>query len=64
MSLPQIPFYYQMNPSSLIQTAAGVGQPQNIMISSANPSGGSMTSGPTPYHFSAVYPGKYRSSSA
>ena len=57
MSLPQIPvFYHPMNPSSLIQTAAG--QPQNIMISSGNPGAGSITPGSAPFHYSAVYSGK------
>ena len=55
----QIPLYYQLNPG-LIQTAAGVGQPQNIMISSANSSGGQVTPGLTPLHYAGVYPGKFQ----
>jgi hypothetical protein len=55
MQLQQIPFYYHpVNTSGLIQAAAG--QPQNIMISSANSSGGPGT----PLHYTGVYAGKVK----
>ncbi len=60
MPLQQIPFYYQVNPSGLIQTTAGVNQPQNIMISSANSSTGQVTSGLTPIHYGGIYAGKFQ----
>ena len=60
MQLPQIPFYYQVNPSGLIQTTNAAGQPQNIMISPANSSAGSVTQGLTPLHYGSVYAGKFQ----
>jgi hypothetical protein len=60
MPLQQIPFYYQVNPSGLIQATNAAGQPQNIMISSANSSTGQVTPGLTPLHYGGVYAGKFQ----
>lgn len=60
MPLQQIPFYYQVNPSGLIQTTNAAGQPQNIMISQANSSAGSVNPGLTPLHYGGVYAGKFQ----
>ena len=59
MQLQQIPFYYPINTSGLIQAAAAhcVGQPQNIMIPSASSSGGQLHRS-TFNILSRVYPGK------
>lgn len=59
MHLQQIPFYYPMNTSGLIQAATGVGQPQNIMIPSTNSSAGSATPGLPPIHYAGIYAGKF-----
>ncbi|CAF4341956.1 unnamed protein product, partial [Adineta steineri] len=55
MQLQQIPFYYPVNASGLIQATAGVGQPQNIMIPSASSSAGQASSGLPPLHYTSVY---------
>jgi len=60
MPLQQIPFYYQVNPSGLIQATNAAGQPQNIMISSANSSTGQVNPGLTPLHYGGVYAGKFQ----
>jgi hypothetical protein len=60
MQLQQIPFYYPINTPGLIQAAAaaaGVGPPQNIMIPSANSSGGPGTSAQPSIYYPGMYPG-------
>jgi hypothetical protein len=61
MQLQQMPFYYPLNTPGLIQAAAaaaaGVGQPQNIMIPSAGSSAGQTTSAPPSIYYQGVYPG-------
>jgi len=66
MQLQQIPFYYPINTSGIIQAAAaaaGVGPPQNIMIPSAGSSGGPATSAPHSIYYQGVYSGKNKKKS-
>jgi hypothetical protein len=56
MQLQQIPFYYPINTSGIIQ-AAGVGPPQNIMIPSAGSSGGPATQAPPSIYYPGIYTG-------
>jgi hypothetical protein len=60
MQLQQLPFYYSLNAPGLVQANAAVGQPQNIMIPSANSSGGSATPGLPPLHYANIYAGKVK----
>ncbi|CAF1038237.1 unnamed protein product [Rotaria sp. Silwood1] len=55
MHLQQIPFYYSVNSSGMIQAAAAVGQHQNIMIPSTSSSTGSSTPVMPPLHYAGVY---------
>ncbi|CAF2363792.1 unnamed protein product [Rotaria sp. Silwood2] len=59
MQLQQIPFYYPINTSGIIQAAAaaasGVGPPQNIMIPSTSSSAGPATSAPHSIYYPGVY---------
>lgn len=57
MHLQQVPFYYQMSPSGLIQATTAVGQPQNIMIPATNTATGSNTPGIPAIHYPGVYAG-------
>jgi hypothetical protein len=61
MQLQQIPFYYPINTPGIIQAAAaaaaGVGPPQNIMIPSANSSGGPNSQAQPSIYYPGVYPG-------
>ncbi len=59
MQLQQIPFYYPVNASGIIQAAANAGQPHNIMIPSASSSAGQASSGLHPLHYAGVYAGKF-----
>jgi hypothetical protein len=68
MQLQQIPFYYPINTSGIIQAAAaaaaaGVGPPQNIMVPSAGSSGGPATSAPHSIYYQGVYSGKNKKTS-
>ncbi|CAF0809537.1 unnamed protein product [Rotaria sp. Silwood1] len=60
MQLQQIPFYYPINTSGIIQAAAaaasGVGPPQNIMIPSTSSSAGPATPAPPSIYYPGVYP--------
>ena len=61
MQLQQIPFYYPVNSSGMIQAATGVGQPQNIMIPSAGSSAGPTTQGLPSFHYHpGVYAGTFK----
>jgi hypothetical protein len=61
MQLQQIPFYYPINTSGIIQAAAaaaaGVGPPQNIMIPSTGSSAGPNTSAPPSIYYQGMYAG-------
>jgi len=63
MQLQQIPFYYPINTSGIIQAAAaaaGVGPHQNIMIPSGSSSGGQATQAPPSLYYPGVYPGIFQ----
>jgi hypothetical protein len=57
MQLQQIPFYYPINTSGIIQAATGVGPHQNIMIPSAGSSGGPGTQAQPSIYYPGVYTG-------
>jgi hypothetical protein len=59
MQLQQIPFYYQMNPSGMIQAAAAVGQHQNIMIPSGSSAAGPNPQGLPSLHYPGIYAGRF-----
>lgn len=56
MSMTQVPLYYSMTPSNIIQ-ASNVGPAQNMMVTPATSSAGPVPSTPTQYFYPGVYPG-------